>query len=171
MRRRLLVGLFVLAACGAGVALAQSGVVEGVIGPDNHIQPSGRRLDPPGTLTKLGNHPAGGALTPDGRFAWTLSAGRGRNDVRIVNVASGAVVQTIPMPGVSGGIAMANDGRTAYVSGVPDSPYLAQKAPAGTPGLEGDVIHVFAYDKKTGIAQRGPLLPVPPPQGTKSPQN
>src|SRR4051794_41574795 len=114
--RRLLVCVLFFGACGAGFALAQSSG-EGIIGPDNHIQPSGRQLNPPGTLTKLGNHPAGGALTPDGRFAWTLSAGRGRNDVRIVNVASGAVVQTIPMPGVSGGVALSDHGRTPDASG------------------------------------------------------
>src|SRR4051794_15685354 len=117
MRRRLLVGMLVLGAGATGVAVAQSIVPEGAIGPDNHIQPSGRKLDPPGSLTKLGNHPGGGALTPDGRFLWTLSAGRGRNDVRIVNVSSGAVVQTIPMPGVSGGVALSDHGRTPDASG------------------------------------------------------
>ena len=131
LMRRLLVGVLVLGACGAGLALAHSGVGEGLIGPQNHIQPSGRELNPPGTLTKLGNHPGGGALTPDGRFLWTLSAGRGKNDVRIVNVATGAVVQAIPMPGVDGGIAMASDGRTAYVSGTPESSHKDQQTPAG----------------------------------------
>src|SRR4051812_19570931 len=113
LMRRLLLCMLVLGAGATGIALAQSGGDDGTIGPANHIQPSGRRLEPPGTLTKLGNHPGGGALTTDGRFLWTLSAGRGHNDVRIVNVATGAVVQTIPMPGVDGGIAMARDGRTA----------------------------------------------------------
>src|SRR5438105_2906472 len=144
--RRLLVCALVFGAGGAGLALAQSGAGDGVIGPQNHVQPSGRELNPPGTLTKVGNHPGGGALTPDGRFAWTLSAGRGRNDVRIVNVATGGVVQVIPMPGVDGGIAMAADGRTAYVSGTPESDHTDQQSPAGTPGKGGDVIHVFRYD-------------------------
>src|SRR5215212_3423715 len=157
MRRRLLVGMLVLGAGATGVAVAQSIVPEGAIGPDNHIQPSGRKLDPPGTLTKLGNHPGGGELTPDGRFLWTLSAGRGRNDVRIVDVATAAVVQTIPMPGVSGGIAMANDGRTAYVSGTPESSHKDQESPADTPGKQGDVVHVFRYDASTGRATRDGL--------------
>src|SRR3954471_5987117 len=167
--RRLLVCVLFFGACGAGFALAQSSG-EGIIGPDNHIQPRGRRLDPPGTLTKLGNHPAGGALTPDGRFAWTLSAGRGRNDVRIVNVATGAVVQVIPMPGVDGGIAMASDGRTAYVSGTPESSHKDEQSPAGTPGKDGDVGHVFRYDSSTGQATRDGLIAVPPPQGAPVPQ-
>ena len=168
--RRLLLCLLVLGTVGTGIAIAQGSVLEGVIGPDNHVQPSGRRLEPPGTLTKLGNHPAGGALTPDGRFLWTLSAGRGKNDVRIVNVTSGAVIQTLPMPGVSGGIAMASDGRTAYVSGTPESSHKDQQTPAGTPGKQGDVVHVFRYDASTGQATRDGVIGVPPPQGAPVPQ-
>ena len=66
----------------------------------------------------------------------------------------GKVVQTIPMPGVSGGIAMADDNRTAYVSGVAR---LAVPRPEGrrdVPGREGDVIHVLRYDGTTGLAER-----------------
>ena len=112
-----------------GAVLALSGVAWaagsqlGVIGPDNGIQPTGRKLDPVGKMTQLGNFPTGGALTKNGRFLWTLSTGRARNDIRIVRVAPrhgngnagvGDIVQTIPMPGLSGGIAMAPDGHTAY---------------------------------------------------------
>ncbi|MEA2466005.1 MAG: hypothetical protein QOJ57_131, partial [Thermoleophilaceae bacterium] len=136
--------------------------------------------------------PGGGALTPNGRFLWVLDAGRGLNDIRIVDAApelacrkgkkgdacrkkatkrkTSKVVQTIPMPGVSGGIAMARDGKTAYVSGVADSEHLDQKAPPDTPGLEGDVIHVFTYDAKTGQAARADTIPVPPPDGVPVPQ-
>ncbi len=155
----------------SGVAWA-AGSQLGVIGPSNGIQPTGRKLDPVGKMTQLGNFPTGGALTKNGRFLWTLSTGRARNDIRIVRVNArsrrkvGQVVQTIQMPGLSGGIAMSPDGHTAYVSGVPDSPHKDQQAPPGTPGTGGDVIHVFTYDRKTGIAQRGGVIPVPPPTGT-----
>ena len=69
------------------LALAQAAGTNEV-GPSHPLQPSGRLLAPPGKLTTLGNHPGGGALTPNGRFLWTLSAGRGRNDIRIVEVAA-----------------------------------------------------------------------------------
>ncbi len=171
MRRAWAIGLAVLvAATIAGVVLAQGSKETGRIGPQNKIQPSGRQLVPAGKRTVVGNHPGGGALTTNGRFYWTLSAGRGRNDIRIVRTGSplrckrpkkprrprggssrarrryaaqlrryrarvrrsrrcarrrkrqiGKVVQTIPMPGVTGGMVMAPDGRTAYVSGIPDS--------------------------------------------------
>jgi YVTN family beta-propeller protein len=191
VKRLPLLAATVAATASAGVALAQTGAEIGRIGPDSRIQPSGRQLAPAGKLTQVGNHPGGGALTTNGRFLWVLDAGRGVNDIRIVDAApelgckkgtkgdacrkrakkrGPRVVQTIPMPGVSGGIAMAPDGKTAYVSGIADSEHLDQKAPPGTPGLEGDVLHVFTYSSKSGQAVRAGTIPVPPPQGVPTPQ-
>jgi hypothetical protein len=166
-----------------------------VIGPSTGIQPSGRHLEPEGRLTPLGNLPTGGALTPNGRFLWALSTGRGRNDVRIVQVAKtpcgkgkkhakgskrcnrragrrvGTVIQTIPFPGLSGGIAMSPDRQTAYVSGVANSSHTAEQADPGVPGGEGDVIHVLHYDSKTGAATRAGVIPVPPPSDAPAVQD
>ena len=184
--------LAAVALLAATVALA-AGKKEGRIGPDTRIQPSGRLLNPVGKLTKLGNLPAGGALTTNGRFAWTLSAGRGKNDIRIVRVLAkprpckpgragrkcrkakrrsvGKVVQKLPMPGTSGGIAMAPDGKTAYVSGVPEPSSERNRPPADVPGADGDVIHVFKLKKRSGKAKRDGVIEVPPPSGTPPPQN
>jgi DNA-binding beta-propeller fold protein YncE len=191
--RLLLVGLVagVLVAV-AAVAIAAAGdPTGGMIGPSNHVQPNGRKLSPVGKLTKVGNHPGGGALTANGRFLWVLDAGRGINDIRILDEVPeqgckagpkgnacrrkaqkkvGRVVQTIRMPGVSGGIAMSPDGKTAYVSGVMDSPNKDESAPPGTPGVGGDVLHVFTYSKSTGKAKRAGLIAVPPPAGVPLPQ-
>jgi hypothetical protein len=186
----------------AGIALGAATENDGRIGPQSRIQPSGRELHPYGKLTGLGNLPAGGALTPDGRFLWTVSAGRGRNDVRIIQIGTtgrckhggrghrcrvrrarqvGRIVQVIPMPGADGGMTMAPDGRTAYVSGTaspcgdkrcaPDSSHFGEDAPPGTPGTSGDVVHVFTYDPRTGKAARTGVIPVPPPPNTSPPQN
>lgn len=200
-RHFLAIGLLAAAALAAGVLAATA--PEGRIGPQNRIQPSGRLLQPAGKLTKLGNFPAGGALTASGRFLWTVSAGRGANDVRIVEVGPrrgscekmrkgkrrracvkrrnkriGRVVQTIPMPGASGGIAMSRDNKTAFVSGTPetgnncgpdDAPCYATygpfQSPKDTPGKEGDVIHVFNFNGVTGKAARTGVIEVPPPSG------
>src|SRR5205085_66502 len=89
--------------------------------------------------------------------------------IRIVQVArigrrrAGRVVQTIPMPGLSGGIVMAPDGRTAYVSGVAESDHKDQQTAANVPGKQGDVIHVFRYSARTGRARRAGVIGVPPP--------
>src|SRR5205823_912228 len=69
-----------------------------------------------------------------------------------------------------GGIAMSPDGRTAFVSGLSDSPDQDEKSPPGTPGVGGDVIHVFTYSKSTGKAVRAGVIPVPPPGGVPAPQ-
>ncbi|MEA2351057.1 MAG: hypothetical protein QOG86_1998, partial [Thermoleophilaceae bacterium] len=183
-------------AAAAGIAVA-AGVPQNNVGPKSRLQPNGRLLLPPGRLTSLGNHPGGGAVTKNGRFLWTLSSGRGRNDIRIVEVSPpihctkgktpqsrkayraclkkrsarvGRLVQKIQMPGLSGGIAMAPDARTAYVSGTPESDHKDQQSPKGTPGKEGDVIHVFHYNGHTGKAKRAGTIPVPPPNGTPIPQ-
>src|SRR3954469_12007533 len=195
---RLAGGLAGIAALAAGVAIAATTGSDGRIGPQNRIQPSGRLLKPYGKLTGLGNLPAGGALTPDGRFMWTVSAGRGNNDIRIVKVAEdgrckkggkghrcrvrrarqvGRVVQVIPMPGADGGMTIAPDNKTAYVSGTKDpcdgcsgGTHLYEGAPKGTPGMQGDVIHVFSYDRRSGQAKRTGVIPIPPPPGAPAPQ-
>jgi DNA-binding beta-propeller fold protein YncE len=191
--RSLLVAL-VLLALGAGVVLAATGGGDdGRIGPESGIQPSGRKLHPVGKTTELGNLPTGGALTNDGRFLWTLSAGRGANDIRIVRVrpsvgqckqppagrscrrkkkkAVGKVVQKIKMPGLSGGMAMDPTRHVAYVSGTPATTHSDGAVPDSVPGREGDVIHTFTYNPHSGKAKRGDLIAVPPPDGTLPPQS
>src|SRR3954468_16403044 len=88
-------------------ALAGTLAVVGRIGPRFHVTGNGRHLRPPGKLVKLGHFPTGGALTPDGHFYWAVSTGRALNDVRIIAVARKRpkVIQVLPIPGASGGIA------------------------------------------------------------------
>ncbi|MDE0855875.1 MAG: hypothetical protein OSA97_15785, partial [Nevskia sp.] len=126
--------------CGASVPVSAAALVPNI----------GRTLTPFGRMTSVGNLPTGGALTPDGRFYWSLSAGDGRNDVRIVDVASGAVVQILPMPGTYGQMAFSPDGATAYVSGEPNS--SAWKPAGPTMADSGGAIHVFKVDPLSGMA-------------------
>ncbi|HEX6457734.1 MAG TPA: alkaline phosphatase family protein [Thermoleophilaceae bacterium] len=151
-----------------GIGIAAGGN-SGRIGPDIGLLGNGRQLDPAGTLVKLGNFPTGGAVTPDGRFYWTVSTGRGFNDIRIVSLADARVVQVVPIPGASGGIAMDPVRNLAYVSGVADSAHKDEQR-TGLPGRDGDVVQVFSYDPVTGHAEFSKLLPVPPPSGSPIPQ-
>ena len=130
MNRRALPAILVVLCVGGAVAVAtaQDDVVTGRIGPAQATLGNGRHLQPFGKLVSLGNFPTGGAVTPDGRFFWTVSTGRGRHDIRIVSVRTGKVVQTLPIPGASGGIAMDPGERLVYVSGVSR---LALRGPAG----------------------------------------
>jgi DNA-binding beta-propeller fold protein YncE len=137
--------------------------------PSRGLLPNGRQLHPVGVLTAVGNFPTGGAATPDGRFYWTVSTGRGYADIRIVSLQHPGVVQVVPIPGSSGGIAMDPRRPVAYVSGIADSTHLDQQRP-GLPGRQGDVVHVFRYDPRGGHAEETGVIPVPPPAGTPPPQ-
>ncbi len=171
IRQLAVAGAGALALSGGALAVAELVKEDGRIGPDRALLNSGRHLQPYGKLVKVGGFPTGGALTPDGRYYWAVSTGRGIHDVRIVSVRSGRVLQTLRIPGASGGIAIDPRSPTVYVSGVKDSSYAGQKAPESLPGRKGDVIHVFTYNRRTGSASRGEVIPVPPPAGAPAPQN
>jgi DNA-binding beta-propeller fold protein YncE len=119
----------------------------GEIGPSLGMTGNGRTLHPTGRLTQLGNFPTGAALSPDGRFLWAVDSGHGKNDVKVTDVATGQVVQTVPLPGGYEGVAFAPDGSRAYVSGTK----LSSDKPEGpTKGNGGDVVHVFRVNPATG---------------------
>ena len=119
--------------------------------PDTGFLLNGRQLTPQGAQVELGNFPTGGAVTADGRFLWTVSAGVGRNDVRIVDTARRRVIQVIPIPGASGGIALDSRHRRAYVSGVAVSRWWPTQD--GLPGAEGNVILVYGWSARSGKAR------------------
>ncbi|MBV9099284.1 MAG: hypothetical protein JO079_14625, partial [Frankiaceae bacterium] len=161
--------LVVAAAATATATAAYSLTSTGVIGSGLHELGNGRVLSPAGAMTQVGNFPTGGALTPDGRFYWAVSTGRGQNDIRIVDVSSQTVVQTVVVPGASGGIVMDPTRPVAYISGVANSPHTDQSHPT-LPGAQGDVVEAFAYDASTGLAHFDHLVAVPPPAGSPIPQ-
>jgi YVTN family beta-propeller protein len=154
-----LVSAFAFAA--AGVAFANS-LGGGRIGPSLRITANGRALHPVGRLTAVGVFPTGSALTPDGRFLWVADCGHSSDDVRVVDVASGAVVQVLPLPGCYGGVAFAPDGRHAYVGGTPKG---SSPAEGPTQGDQGDVIHIFVVDRATGRGAEQPVLQLPATTG------
>ena len=172
-RRRILLPALLLALSVAGVALATAGGgSSGRIGPSLRITGNGRLLTPQGQLVTLGHFPTGGALTPDGRFLWTVSTGRALNDIRIVSVAGKRprVIQILGLPGASGGIAIDRTQPLVYVSGLADSSNTDERRP-GLPGRGGDVIHVFRYSARSGRAAEIGTIPVPPPSSAPVPEN
>ena len=154
---------------GNGAVLAADLSAGGRVGPAYGLAPSGRRLAPAGRMTTLGDFPSGGVLSPDGRFYWAVDSGHGRDDVQVVAVDTGRVLQVLPLPGAYGGIAYAPDGRTVYVAGEP----IGNSRPAGpVRAAGGDAIHVFAVDPLTGHAvERDPLTLPPTSGGTAQAEN
>jgi DNA-binding beta-propeller fold protein YncE len=166
-RKHLVTGVAVLALAATAVSYAVTG--EGQIGPALHETANGRVLHPAGTLTQVGNFPTGGALTPNGKFYWALSTGRGYNDIHIVDVRSNRLVQTLPLPGASGGIAMNTRKPLVYVSGLHDSRHRDEKR-LNLKGRHGDVVHVLRYNRHTGRAKEVRLIKTPAPPGTLVPR-
>ena len=79
-RRTLALAVAALALLGAtAAALAQ----DENAGPSSRSLPSGRVLRPQGQVVALGSFPVGGAVTPDGRFAWSVSIRRRTHQARV----------------------------------------------------------------------------------------
>src|SRR3954451_20181535 len=136
-------------------AVAVAGAADDPPSPNRSHTVAGRQLDPAGRMTPVGAFPTGGALPPSGRFYWTVDGGRGATAVRVIDVASGAVKQALPIPGGYVGIAFAPDGRKAYVSGEPTDGDFGK----GLKGEGGDVIHVFDVNTSSGAAtEADPIL-------------
>jgi YVTN family beta-propeller protein len=132
MRRLLLPLVAVLLGC-SPVASAQ------VVSRDSLLTGNGRQLDPAGRMTPVGTFPIGGAVTPDGRSFWVIDGGRHTAYAHVVDVASGAERQKLPLPGGDNGVVFSPDGKHAYVSGL-EAEDDDQKS---LPGAGGDVVHVF----------------------------
>ena len=174
-------GGLLLAGVVAAGAKAFAAHMLAVVGPASGLQPDGRQLRPVGSRVGLGNLPLGGAVTPNGRYLWVATGGVGANEIDIVSVdvpkkcytdprgaACGRdshrhldVVHRIAMPGLTGGVAFSPDGTRAYVSGIRAAPTDAGERSA--PGAQGDVIHVFGTDPRTGATAELRTIPVPSP--------
>ena len=166
-RKPLVAGAALVALAASAVTYAVTG--EGQIGPALHETGNGRVLHPVGSMTEVGNFPTGGALTPNGKFYWAVSTGRGYNDVRIVDVRSNRLVQTVRLPGASGGIAMNTRKPVAYISGVHDSRHRDERQ-EDLKARHGDVIYVLRYDRHTGRAHYSRFIKAAAPKGTLPPQ-
>jgi len=149
-----LAGALVLLLLVAALALADVG--PGEIGPSLGTTANGRSLHPVGRMTTVGNFPTGSVLTRNGLYLWVADCGHGSNDLRVVSVATGAVVQTLPLPGCYGAIAMSPDGSRAYVGGTAKG---GSPTEGPTRGDQGDVIHVFDVEQAGGRGtEREPLV-------------
>jgi YVTN family beta-propeller protein len=79
--------------------------------------PTGARLDPAGRSTDLGNMPLAMALAPEGDRVVVLLAGWREQGIQVVEIATGRVLQTLPLPAAFLGLAFSGDGHTLYAAG------------------------------------------------------
>ena len=116
----------------------------------------------PGTdVVELGSLPTGAALTADGRYLWTVSAGIDANDVRILDATTRQVCQVIPLAGASGGIALDSAHGLAFVSGITVSRW--RPSDDTLPGVKGNVVLVYRFGATCGDAVLDRVIAVPPP--------
>jgi YVTN family beta-propeller protein len=138
----------------ASVAVAST-LTTGEVGPSLRLTANGRLLHPVGRLTTVGNFPTGSAVAAGGRVLWVTDCGHGKDDVKIVNLKSGKVVQTLALPGCYGGVTFAPGGGTAYVGGTPKG---SSPTDGPTKGDQGDIVHVFKVNPETGTGtERSPI--------------
>ena len=154
-----LVLVALVAAFSAGAAQAAPNAPD----PASGFLLNGRQLTPQGAQVGLGNFPTGGAVTADGRFLWTVSAGQGANDIRVVDTARQRVCQIIALCGASGGIALDSRHRRAYVSAISVSRWWPTQA--GLPGAAGNFVLVYGWNASSGRAWFLNAIPVPPQTG------
>lgn len=102
-----------LAVC-AGCRPAGSAAVPGESGM---VLPTGRILHPTGRTIDVGNMPLAITVAPGGRFAMLLLSGWRERGLQVVDMDSGAVVQTLPQAGAFLGITFSADGKWLYTSG------------------------------------------------------
>ena len=145
----------------AGVAVAAS-ITAGEVGPSQRLTANGHLLHPAGRLTTVGDFPTGSAVLPGGRYLWVVDCGHGKDDVKVVDLSRHSVIQTLPLPGCYGGVAFAPDGRRAYVSGTPKG---SSPTEGPTHGNQGDVIHIFTVNRRTGRGVEGTPLQLPATTG------
>jgi YVTN family beta-propeller protein len=79
--------------------------------------PTGVMLDPVAEGHGVGNFPLAMAVAPGGSRVALLLCGWREQGVQIVDLTTGAVVQTLPQPAAFLGLAFAPDGKTLYTSG------------------------------------------------------
>jgi YVTN family beta-propeller protein len=169
-----LIGLILVLVAVVAVAISRPGThadpstSAATPGAATGLLPSGRQLTPAGVQVVLGNFPTGGAVTADGRFLWTVSAGFSSNDVRIVDTAQHRVCQTLSLPGASGGIALDSAHRLAYVSGLANSRWQPSKD--SLRGAKGNDILVYTWTATCGQARLVRVIPLPPQPGAPTVQ-
>ncbi len=145
----------------AGVAVAST-LTTGEVGPSLRLTANGRLLHPVGRLTTVGNFPTGSAVAAGGHALWVTDCGHGKDDVKVVNLSSGKVIQTLALPGCYGGVTLAPGGGAAYVGGTPKG---SSPTDGPTKGDQGDVVHVFKVNPKTGTGTESSPIVLPATTG------
>jgi YVTN family beta-propeller protein len=131
--------------------LTSRAVVGKVLANDWHISPAGIQVT-------LGNLPANGAITPDGRYLAVTNNGCSRDvqEISIVDLKSGNKVSRVSVPSGFIGVVFSQNGRELYVSGGNDDKVYLFSFSDGVLIPDGS-IHVAGYPAGMALLADGSL--------------
>ncbi len=160
---RQLLPLLLLAACHASPA-ADPTTGNAMAGDQGRL-PTGVLLDPVGRTTELGSFPLGMVAAPGGRRLVALLNGAREQGIQVLDAATGAVTQTLPLRAVFVGLAFDPAGRMLYVAGG-DRDVVYRFAWAGDSAAAADSI-VLAPVEERGHGTRYPTGLAFSPDGSR----
>ena len=126
MRARLVVsvlGIVLLIASAAGVTIAQktppqpAPVKPGPLGAGVTLLPNGWKIAPVGRHIQIGDLPLNMTFSPDGKYLIVANSGFAKPTMRVVDLQSDHVIQTLTLDDAWYGIAWHPDGKRLYASG------------------------------------------------------
>ncbi|CAN5405959.1 alkaline phosphatase family protein [soil metagenome] len=115
-RHALLATLLILAGCRTHGASQNPPAAKADSTPQGTFLPNQWTLQPAGESIPMGDFPISLVASPDGRYAAALHSGHGKHEVRIIDVATHAVVHTEQLKNIWLGGAFTPDGKRFLVS-------------------------------------------------------
>ncbi|HEU5217209.1 MAG TPA: bifunctional YncE family protein/alkaline phosphatase family protein [Gemmatimonadales bacterium] len=113
--------------------------------------PTGRRLDPAGSLHEIGQFPLTMVAAPGGRRVVLMLSGYRDQGVQVVDRSTGAVVQTLIQKAGFVGLAFSPDGRTLYASGGNQDLIYRYDWTDGTAKLRDSIVLAVKPDTSDGV--------------------
>jgi YVTN family beta-propeller protein len=97
------------------VAATQNAV--GQCTPSATLLPTGVYVSPIGASIAVGNMPLNFVFSPDRKYLLLSLNGWDQQGIQVLQVSTGQIVQTLPLPSAFFGMAFSQDGKSLYVSG------------------------------------------------------
>jgi YVTN family beta-propeller protein len=169
MRARFIVSLFGIAlviVSAAGVTIAQKTPPQpapqkpGVLGAGVTLLPNGWKIAPVGKHIQIGDLPLNMTFTADGKYLIVANSGYAKPTMRVVDLETEHVIQTLPLDDAWYGLAWSPNGRSLYAAGAAATNVVELQWAAGALKERG----VFPLGRSADPAGEGTNRPQAAPQ-------